>query len=452
MKLTDSSRSTEDGSSQLDRTPSLASLPLPQGPRASLVASLALLAVTPFGASCSYASEDSARGIEEPPIGRSSIELEDHVASPPEKSEGEAESPLSVVAANDSTSTSRIPVPTTAEVEALVKRLREPNVAEVSVAVAQLLEALKDAGPDVRLKVAQDLGEFKDPAAVAALIAMLTDEDREVSHTASASLARIGDLAAVPALIDSARRNYDYWSQVSVLASFGTPAVPILLAEAQNPNRAVRKTIMGALGEIKDPLALPALIEAVGDKEAFMRASALYALRNFKGELAFNAACAALQDEDVCVRRAAAWNLSWSIWENIDHEIDEAPKTAIVRALDDSDWEVRNCSLRFLLGSRDPELVPKFMDLVPKHSLAIVALGEIGPAAIASVDLVKKHLYLGGIEERKYALNALYQIAPAEWAKIPEAERDRIMRQSVGRRNCALKGPCYTSDEKSGER
>ena len=119
---------------------------------------------------------------------------------------------------------------------------------------------------------------------------------------------------AVPPLIDALgdREVQVRATAVSALGSLGDPRAVEALARAlrTDTDARVREMAAHALGEIEDPRAVPALAAAVReDREAAVRNKAAWALGEIEDGAGVEALTAALRDANVDVRRTAVWAL-----------------------------------------------------------------------------------------------------------------------------------------------
>ena len=187
-------------------------------------------------------------------------------------------------------------------VEALLKRLDDQDVvvrvyAAVSVwqierhakAIPALVAiARRGEGPGV-CQAAAALGELGPAAepAIPVLVELLRQGDEDVSRAAAASLGRLGPgvLAAVKGVLgapqESARQR-----AVEVLEQLGPAAVPILIEALANSNPLARRSAARALGRLGPAAreAMPALLEAVNDKDQPVRETAAEAIKQVRAE------------------------------------------------------------------------------------------------------------------------------------------------------------------------
>ncbi len=116
------------------------------------------------------------------------------------------------------------------------------------------------------------------------------------------------------------------------LGKIGDPqALPALIEALKDKDSGVREVAAGALREI-GPQALPALIEALKDKDSEVRRAAAEALGKIGGPQALPALTEALKDEVRWVRRAAVEALA-AVLKRIHPPQDPAPRRSLLRQL-----------------------------------------------------------------------------------------------------------------------
>src|SRR2546422_11705 len=133
--------------------------------------------------------------------------------------------------------------------------------------VLEEIAALKDEDWALREEAATLLGEFRDPRAVGPLVEALHDEDRAVREAATTALRKIGPPAA-PALIVALQdpNGNVQEAAVAILKDVATPeAVEPLIGCLTSKNWIVRMHAAKALGSIGHPAAFEALEKAVTD-------------------------------------------------------------------------------------------------------------------------------------------------------------------------------------------
>jgi len=163
--------------------------------------------------------------------------------------------------------------------------------------------------PEVRRSAIADLQGRADGSSVAFLVAALGDADWRVRKEAIRVTASFADRAAViPALVAAlgtpenvGLRN----AAVEALTIVGTPAVAPLLGALPAMGADTRRFAIEALGEIGDPAATSALVEALADQEPNVRYAAGEALGRIGGEAAAQALLSVLTVSDDLLRLAA---------------------------------------------------------------------------------------------------------------------------------------------------
>lgn len=121
------------------------------------------------------------------------------------------------------------------------------SIVQISAAegdpVPQLISKLKRGDPIKRAEAAHALGESGDPRALGPLVQVLRDqdEDGQVRMGAAMALGSLGDRAAVAPLIEFVR--VDMQKRTGIIAAG-----------------------IGALGELRDPRAVPILLEALNNR------------------------------------------------------------------------------------------------------------------------------------------------------------------------------------------
>ncbi len=179
--------------------------------------------------------------------------------------------------------------------EALRAALRDP-AAEVRENVVQLvvnlkgefrspllLDALQDDSPAVLVKAMEAASKELGEAAVERIVGALSDPHPEVREAAANALGKLGSEKAVTALLDVlADKEEDVrWFAVESLRKLeATRAVPQLCELVQKDlSPRVREIACGALAELGQPAAVPALRKALEDENERVRARAVAALQ-----------------------------------------------------------------------------------------------------------------------------------------------------------------------------
>jgi HEAT repeat protein len=149
------------------------------------------------------------------------------------------------------------------------------------------------------------LSERRD---IPGLIRALSNRDPAVQYEAVEALGNIGDPAATDALMDALTGDQYSgirWKAAEALGKIGAPAVPPLIQALKNPDADIRWKAAIVLGEIGDARAVGPLVVLLGDEDRFVRSRAAYAL-GLIGPPAVIDLRNALMNGSVEVRSAAA--------------------------------------------------------------------------------------------------------------------------------------------------
>jgi HEAT repeat protein len=175
----------------------------------------------------------------------------------------------------------------------LVTVLRESYPGQRNAALSALIElgsrapdvltaALNHPTLEVRLHIAEILGELRDPQAIPPLLERLSDahEFPNVRHAAAQALGKIGDRTAIPALIQAAEQG-DFWvryAAVEALGRIGDEQAIGPLLELMKQDMWTRPAIVQALGNIGHLEAVEALMVSLEDSNDAVRAASMEAL------------------------------------------------------------------------------------------------------------------------------------------------------------------------------
>ncbi|RPJ28980.1 MAG: HEAT repeat domain-containing protein [Chloroflexi bacterium] len=151
-------------------------------------------------------------------------------------------------------------------------------------AVEPLIEALRDKEGTVRKFAAILLGRLGDPRAIEPLSMTLYDMHHEVGKASAESLASFG-APAVDVLI-GALHHPEMWIRLHAIQALSrikdVRVTPILLEMLNDPERGVKKQVIQSLGDLKDPRAQPALQAIVANRaDRELHTLAKQALENF---------------------------------------------------------------------------------------------------------------------------------------------------------------------------
>lgn len=178
---------------------------------------------------------------------------------------------------------------------------------EAKEATWQLMEALGDKKPGVSLAAADALGTIKDPEVVAALIDALEKPGQWLPARIAQVLIAQGSLAVKPLLDALSNLSPDGKRMaVQVLAEIRDPQIaPALVKMLEDPAGLVRAEAADALGQIVFKGAIPALIDALGDPVWEVRSKAARSLGLLQAREAVDSLKKACSDQEWAVRANA---------------------------------------------------------------------------------------------------------------------------------------------------
>jgi HEAT repeat protein/beta-lactamase regulating signal transducer with metallopeptidase domain len=221
-------------------------------------------------------------------------------------------------------------------------------------------------------------------------------------------------------------------AQAQAQSRGGDTAVPALLSVVNDENAAVRLAAVQALGQLSDPRAIDALVQAVrNDADARVREAAAEALGEIDSPRAVPGLIAALASEKVAAVRA---KVAWALGEIDDPRAVEA----LGAAVRDPEVQVRR-EVVWALGELEapaavPMLIPALRDSdVETRKRAAEALGQLESAD--AIDALSAATKDGNAEVRQEAVEALGEIGdrralPALNAAVGDAEVE-VRRQAV---------------------
>jgi HEAT repeat protein len=118
---------------------------------------------------------------------------------------------------------------------------------------------INDPRPLVRCRIAMMLGYFDDPQAYQFVARLVEDSDRSVRYDALTALGELRNPAALPLLLAEVRKDDDTWGWSSAAAhsisKFGAQAVELLEAELPTFTRSVMVRVAYILGKTKEQAA-----------------------------------------------------------------------------------------------------------------------------------------------------------------------------------------------------
>jgi HEAT repeat protein len=142
--------------------------------------------------------------------------------------------------------------------------------------LAQVLAGGKDTA--ARMEAARRLGDSKDPKALEPLVKAVQDENKSVRWAALEALGDLGDRRALPTILQYLKKKEPYnWGRrvaANALGNLKGPgAVEALIELLKEDDPYVRRNAAMALGKLKDERAIPPLIELLKDGNEWLRKS-----------------------------------------------------------------------------------------------------------------------------------------------------------------------------------
>ena len=247
--------------------------------------------------------------------------------------------------------------------------------------------------------------------AVPALLTVLKDENVAVRLAAVEALGNLEDPRAVDALVQALRNDSDAQVREAAASALGeidsARAVPGLIAALGSERvAAVRAKIAWALGEIDDARAVEALGAAVKDPEVEVRRQVVWALGEIEAASAVPLLIPVLRDADAETRKQAAWALG---------EI-ESPDAidALATATKDANAEVRSEAVSALGRIENKRALPALTAAIGDAEVevrreAIEAIGQLDDLNSAPPALINA-LKDSDREVRKAAAEAVGQL------------------------------------------
>ena len=217
-----------------------------------------------------------------------------------------------------------------------------------SVLLDDVAVALRDPDGTVRAMACDLLGRMGQTAAVPALFELLNDPNPRVSHAALGAIQGLGGELAEALAVSAASSGDGRMVRPAfrIIGYFGfASGVPALLQGLESPDAQLRELAVQSLGYIDDPRATAAVLRTAGHPEPRMRAAAMRALGH-GDTAAVPTLLAALEDEDAWVRYYACQSLGRLRIE------DAAP--AIALRLSDPAGHVRVSAIEAMAQLRSP--------------------------------------------------------------------------------------------------
>ncbi len=225
----------------------------------------------------------------------------------------------------------------------------EQAVVETSADVQHLVAQLRDPKPEKRRLACVELAKIRDPSTAATVEAATRDSSPIVRAAALNTFRAVADLKSIERLLEALRAD---------------------------PNREVRWQAAAELEALEDARAVPALIQALKDRDPLVRVGAAEALKGIPDAAALRPLIRALKDPDPGVRRAAT--------EALGEIGDRAAEPALIRVLFHHDVRTRENAVDALALLKDPAsgpaLVKTFNDYDPyvrgKATEALIRFGD----------------------------------------------------------------------------
>jgi len=172
---------------------------------------------------------------------------------------------------------------------------------------ARLERLLNDADPGVRRNAAEALGKLGSVKSLPRLASASRDRVPEVRQAAVAAMGRIGDPEALDALLVAVNDENVYVradAETALKAIKGAPAQD-LAAGLRSPSPRTRAEAAQKIGEIGDPRYVESLIPLLGDPDFGVRQRAIGALGRMRQDVALPRLLMALRDPNPAVKQGA---------------------------------------------------------------------------------------------------------------------------------------------------
>ncbi len=328
--------------------------------------------------------------------------------------------------------------------------------------IPKLVTRLEARNPALRVQIARLLARFDTVLAQRALHQLLKDENKSVRLTALEGLTRIGatlDVAELCTLL----RDGDIKIQakaVDALIELDHPdTVRHLVGLLQDESEYVRRAAVEVLNEIADSRAVKHLLSAVKDKDWWVRSRAADALGKVGGARVVEAVIRLIGDDDPYIRRSAIEVMN-ALIEASGRRGDKSQVRRsfphLLRALQDSDWWVRERAVDGLAELGDRRAVPILVRLLeqegarvrktararttdegkadPSAQMVLVLLRGLAKLGAAeAVEPVLKQLREGDELIKKAALEALRDLTDERHAEqVMAAIQDAVRGGSEG--------------------
>lgn len=245
-----------------------------------------------------------------------------------------------------------------------------------SGAIPFLLDALKrEVDPDVRLSIVNLLGDLRSDEAFRVLIGMMPyEKDVNILSSMVSSIGKYRNAAAIPVLLRAMARD-DVWLKFHVIEALGEigdraalPAILPLYAD-----KALRKPVLEAIGNIADVGTVNFLLKVIGDEEKLNLAALRSLIR-------------LAEADKPKVVKAAERHL---IQRRFRDSFPPAKIPPLIEHLHSTPRrEVKNFILKFLGWSGDPRAIESLLEYLEQpdsSDAAAQALIDFGPGATEGV-------------------------------------------------------------------
>jgi HEAT repeat protein len=249
-------------------------------------------------------------------------------------------------------------------------------------AVLPLIAFMGHRNASVRVLVTDILGDIGDPRALPGLVTALADRDRRVRLAAIAAIGKLGTEATEMLLMDALESGDSEIGDIAARALVSAGAavsqrIMELLRRAPNPD--LRARAARILGQIKEPLALGPLIDALKDSDEWVRAAAAHALGGLLDPTATGPLIACLNDAHPPVRAAAA--------DALGQLRDLSATEALQPLLQDSQASVRAAATRAMGRIGDNIIVEPIIGLLDDsdRDVRVAAVDALGSLRVVKV-------------------------------------------------------------------
>lgn len=190
---------------------------------------------------------------------------------------------------------------------------------------------------------------------------------------------------------------------IKKLAEIGEPAVPALINALRNKDQLVRCGAIEALGNIADSGAIPVLIDVLKDDNEYVRSNAVEALGKIEDSRAVPVLITSLKDKHGEVRRRAAYALGKFAEKR--HDV-SAAVPSLIDALKNDNSNVQACAASALGHIGDTSAVPPLIDVLTDKEWD-VRFSAAGALGIIVAELSDKGEYFTVLEIIKDSTQAI---------------------------------------------